>query len=105
MLKALLQLAAAQGKQGIAQKLVNAGAEVGDALHAAVGSGHVDVAGGPLESGAHPSTRRRHGETRRHVAARFGLTEMVELLLLKGADTEEVDNDARTPLSLYCSIS
>ena len=44
LLKAPLEHAARQGKRGLAQKLVGAGAETGDALHEAARHGHADVA-------------------------------------------------------------
>ena len=55
-----------------------------------------------LESGAAPvsakDTCRSGGLTPLHVAALLGKTEIVELLLLKGADKDVLDDDKCTPL-------
>eukprot|EP00752_Nemacystus_decipiens_P011995 g10634.t1 len=99
LLRAPLEHAARQGNRGLALKLVKAGAEIGEALHAAVGSGYGDIMGDLLENGASVAAKDRcSGSTPLHVAAQGGQPEMVQLLLLKGADKDAMDNAGRTPI-------
>eukprot|EP00752_Nemacystus_decipiens_P016350 g14622.t1 len=100
LLKAPLERAAVKGKRGLAQKLVGAGADVGDSLHAAVGGGHVDIVSDLLESGASTAAKDGSGDTPLHVAVEHGEAEMVQLLLLKGADKDSFDSHGMTPLYL-----
>ena len=100
LLKAPLERAAFQGNRGLAQKLLRAGAEIGEALHAAAQGGHDEVANDLLENGASINAKNENGLTPLHDAARRGYTDMVQLLLLKGADKDALDNRGRTPLYL-----
>lgn len=91
LLKAPLERAAQHGDQGLAQKLVEAGAEMGCALHKAVLAEHGDIANNLLENGALIDGKDTHGFTPLRVAARNGDAQMMRLLLLKGADKDELD--------------
>lgn len=96
MLNFLLRAAAANGKRDLAQKLVRAGAEIGDALHEAVGGRHPDVVNDLLECGASIDTKdSRFGMSPLHFARE---ADIVQLLLLKGADKDAVDSHEYTPL-------
>ena len=103
LLRGPLELAAGQGNGGLARSLVEAGAQIGDALHAAVGGGHVEVVHNLLDNGA--SVDAKHtvfgsfGSTPLHVAAREGKPEMARLLMLNGASTDILHTRNRlTPL-------
>lgn len=87
MLKAPLKDVVHEGNIGLAHKLLGAGAEVGDALHEAVKGGHGDVVNGFLEIGAPVAAKdtSAFGNTPLHIAARQGNTELVQLLVRKGA--------------------
>lgn len=96
-----LERAAAKGSRGVAQKLVKARAEIGDALHGAAGAGHAEVAGDLLEAGASIAATDSGGRTPLHNAARGGKTEMVRLFLLKGACIDVLDDSlCASPLFL-----
>ncbi len=99
LLKRPLERAARQGNRGLAQKLVTAGAQIGTALHEAVGGGHGELVNDLLERGVYIDVKdTASGRTALHVAAREGRTEMVELLMLKGADKDSFDKKKSTPL-------
>ena len=73
-----------------------AGAKIGDALHAAVRGGHGGVVNDLLDSGASVAAQdAENGRTPLHVAAIEGLQEMVQLLIVKGADKHSFDKDQR----------
>lgn len=97
-----LEHAAAQGDAGLVDKLVEAGAGVGVAVHDAVVGGHVEIVNNLLESGASPKEKDTRGNTPLHAAAaaKHGKQEMVKLLLLTGADKDALGNDGWTPLQL-----
>lgn len=95
-----LERAVAQGNRGLAQKLVEAGATTGYALHEAVRGGHGDILEDLVDSGASHVVKGDIGETALHIAAHRGETAMVRLLLCKGADRDALDTDDRTPLYL-----
>ena len=101
-LAAPLEHAVTKGNRGLAQKLVEAGAEVGNALHEVVRGGHREFMNDLLESGASLAIKDKDGRTPLHIAAYQGATEMVQLLLAKGADrSRDVrDNEYKTPLHL-----
>lgn len=87
--------------RGLAQKLLGAGAEIGDGLHDAIWGGHEDIASDLLKSGAPTDakdTSRRGGYTPLHVAAMRGQTKVVQLPLLNGADKDALDDEEHTPL-------
>jgi len=69
------------------------------ALHIAAGTGHADVARALLEGGAKPDVKGLDaGFTPLHFAVLKGHREVVEVLLLMGADANAVDNKGVTPL-------
>ena len=99
LLSAALELAAGLGSSGLAQKLVGAGAQIGDALHQAAGVGHGEMVTELLENGASINAKHsKNGRTPLHLAAEYGEEEMVKLLILKGADKNTLDNSETTPL-------
>lgn len=100
LLKVPLERAAAQGNRGLAQNLVEAGAEIGGALCEAVLGGHGDIVEDLLESGASVVSVNTGGKTPLHHAAHQGETGMVKVLLLKGADKDALDSLTLTPLYL-----
>ena len=100
LLTASLEHAAAKGKRELAQRLVGAGAKVGNALHEAIRGGHGDIASDLVESGASLAAKDGDGFPPLHVAALWGETEVAQLLMLKGADKDAFDEGNWTPLSL-----
>lgn len=98
LLKAPLNRAAALGNRGLARKLVQAGADIGNALHAAAWGGHRDIVNDFLLNGESVGVKDTNGCTPLHVAARRGKAEIVRLLLLNGADINALDNQEWTPL-------
>ena len=101
-LRTLLERAAAQGDAVLVDKLMEAGAGFGYAVDEAVGSGHLVIVNKLLERGAtlDLGSRNRHGVTPLHVAAEHGKQEMVQFLLLKGADKDAVDVYGCSPLHM-----
>ena len=61
--------------------------------------GNVDRVRDLLDRGAHVDVRKYKGQTALHCAAKAGFTEIVALLLDRGADVHAVDDDSRTPLA------
>ena len=104
LLKGSLELAAGQGRRDLAQKLLEAGAQIGDALHAAVRGGHGEVVTDLLGGGAPIDAKSGggSGQTPLHVAAEQGKPKIVQLLMLKGADKDAMDSIKGTPL--YSSV-
>lgn len=101
LLRAALEGAAAKDNIQLAQRLIGAGAEAGDALDDAVEGGHGEIMRGFLESGASLTAKDVCGFTPPlHVAALQGETEMVKLLALKGADNDVFDKMERVLLCL-----
>ena len=92
LLKGPLESAVGLGNRGLAQKLVEAGAEIGEtALYMAVRGEHGDIVNDFLDNGA-PLNGKYHGlKTPLHVAAEEGKTAMVELLLLRGAHIDVLE--------------
>ena len=97
-----LEHAAAKGDIGLVDRLVEAGAGVGVAVHDAVVGGHVEIVNNLLESGASPAEKDSNGNTPLHAAAaaEHGKHEIANLLLLKGADKNGLGNNGWTPLQL-----
>eukprot|EP00903_Cladosiphon_okamuranus_P017407 g16031.t1 len=95
LLKAPLERAASKGNRGIVKQLVRAGAELGQALHEAIGGGHGEIATDLLESGASIDAKDTEGNTPIHVAAYEGETEIVRHLLLKGANEDKFEGGFR----------
>ena len=102
LLRAPLERAAGQGNRGLAQKLLRAGAERGDALNAAVRGGHGEIVNDLLDEGASVNDTYFSSYTPLHFAALEGRTEMVQLLLLKGAHINGIFGPC-TPLFLAVS--
>ncbi|CBJ33147.1 ankyrin repeat protein [Ectocarpus siliculosus] len=99
-LAAPLESAVARGDEGLAQKLVQAGAKIGGvALHEAVRRGHIAIAELLLENGASVHDDEDDYGTPLHAAAEGGSVEAARLLLLNGADIDDQDCDHTTPLS------
>lgn len=99
-LKALLELAVTKGERDLAQRLLRAGARIGDALHNVVDGGYGEIVSDLLENGASPAAKSTQGRAPLRVAAEWGQTEMVQLLLMIGEDNDALDNEEYSPLSL-----
>lgn len=93
-----LERAAAEGKRGLAQRLVGKGAEIGNALHAAVRGGHGEIVNDLLESEASFADKGTQGRTPLHVAAQDGHLEMLRVAIEHGADVEAAGPINMTPL-------
>ena len=99
LLKGPLEYAAGQGNRDLAQKLVEAGADIGDALHTAIFGGHKEMVTDLLENGASANAKdATNGYTPLHVAAEEFKPDMVQVLMLNGADKDPLDDDGWTPL-------
>ena len=88
-----------RGHREIVSDLVGAGAGIGDALHEAVRGGHGDIVSDLVESGA-SLAKGADGHTPLHNAVAWGETEIAKLLVLKGADKDAFDEGNWTPLYL-----
>lgn len=97
--------AALEGNRGLAQKLLAAGAAVGTALHAATVGGHREIANDLLDGRACVLAKDTNmlGETALEMAITTGQTEMMKLLLHKGAGIEALDSYRYTPLCVATS--
>lgn len=84
-------------KRGLSGK--NKRGQIGYPLHDAVRREDVEIVDRLLDSGLSLADTDAHGSTPLHIAA-TRRPEMVELLLLKGADKDVFDNVCRTPLYL-----
>ena len=102
-----LQLACAGGHSGVAELLIQHGAELErktpdgmGALHVACRYGHTDTARLLLEKGADVEARQNTGFTVRplHVAAFYGHAALVQLLMTFQAQTEAADRSGWLPL-------
>ncbi|CAN0016333.1 unnamed protein product [Scytosiphon promiscuus] len=98
LLQAALESAAAYGDQDLARKLLYAGADTGTAVHHATRSGHGNIVGFLLESGASTSTEDGDGGTPLHLAAENGRLDIVRSLLVHGANHDALDRQSKTPL-------
>ncbi|CAM9441344.1 unnamed protein product, partial [Ectocarpus sp. 12 AP-2014] len=99
-LAAPLESAVVRGHEGLARKLVQAGAKIGGvALHETVRRGHIAMAELLLENGASVHDEEDDYGTPLHAAAEGGSVEAARLLLLKGADIDLEDGNHTTPLS------
>lgn len=90
VLEVPLQRAAYEGDEGLVQKLVEAEAETGIALHKAIVGGHREIVNILLENGASIETAFE-GNKPLHVAAEAGDAEIMRSLLRRGADKDELD--------------
>ncbi|CBJ48667.1 ankyrin repeat protein [Ectocarpus siliculosus] len=98
-LAAPLESAVVSGHEGLARKLVQAGAKVGGvALHETVRRGHIAMAELLLENGASVHDDEDDYGTPLHAAAEGGSVETARLLLLNGADIDYQDGNHSTPL-------
>lgn len=100
LLRAPLELTAGRGNRGLAQKLVRAGAEIGNALHEAAGGGHEGIVNDLLAGGASVTALDRAGDTPLHSAAQKGKREIVSILVLKGGGKDVVNLFDLSPLHL-----
>jgi ankyrin repeat protein len=99
-----LHRAASDGAARVARALLAHGAAVNDGagegwtpLHcAAAYRGGCAVAKALLDGGANVNAPGHHGETPLHCAVGWGNTDIVELLLVRGADVTLRDNDGQT---------
>jgi len=75
-------------------------------LHAALFGRQIDTARLLIEGGADVNTKRggkgwpRAGWTALHYAAGYGMIELIELLLARGAGLDTLDDEGRTPLAV-----
>ena len=99
-----LRRAVSRGNRYFLQKLIKARAGLGDALHEAVEGGYEGIANDLLEAGAEAETEDESGRTPLHLAALKGQTEMVQLLMLKGADKDALTADTRKFPPLFLAI-
>lgn len=97
-LRVPLESAASLGDIVVAQKLVEAGAEIGTAVHEAIWSRHDELVEYLLGSPASAASKDENKRTPLHIAALIGSERMVRLLLLKGADVESLDKRGETPI-------
>eukprot|EP00752_Nemacystus_decipiens_P013080 g11569.t1 len=95
-----LERAAAEGDAGLVDKLIEARADTGRALHEAGKLGHLGVVNQLLAGGASPEEVDTNGFTPLYVAARHGQVETVQLLLLKDADKNATGFTDWTPLHI-----
>ena len=98
LLKAPLEHALSQGNRGLAQKLVRAGAEAGEAPRSAVPRGHEDIVDHLLGCGA--SLAAAAGKSLLHHAVEEDNMEVVQLLLLRDVEKDAKDDTGCTPLYL-----
>lgn len=99
-----LERAAGDGNGGLAQKLIKAGAEMGFALYAAIGSGHREVVNTLLENGAPVSDKDSQGFAPLHVAAQAGDAEMLRSLLCRGAEKDGLGPQGNTALHMAAQL-
>eukprot|EP00752_Nemacystus_decipiens_P008428 g7532.t1 len=93
-----LELAAAQRNREVAAKLVNAGAAIAGAVHAAVRGGSERMVSFLLKNGGSPGDPDHKGETPLQAAVRVGSEKMTRSLLLRGADPNAVSRSGGMPL-------
>jgi cytohesin len=102
-----LGVAAIVGDKGLAEALIDKGADVNGKrganetpLHAAIAEKHRDVAELLINKGANVNARNMSQRTPLHFLASFtDDRELAELMIAKGADVNAMDKDGRTPLA------
>ncbi|CAN0192012.1 unnamed protein product [Ectocarpus sp. 13 AM-2016] len=99
LMQPFLEHAAGRGDEHLTRKLVEAGAEIRTAVHAAVRGGHCEITEFLLESGASASASDEEGLTPLHLAAQADQGEIARLLLLRGVDQDSSSYEGRTPLN------
>lgn len=110
-----LALASHFGRTEVAAFLISRGANVNDVsrhdlklspLHAALFGRETEVARLLIDHGANVNAKRggaglpRAGWTALHYCAGFGFTKLAEYIIDRGADTNVVDDEGRTPLDV-----
>ncbi|CAM9382616.1 unnamed protein product, partial [Hapterophycus canaliculatus] len=75
-----LERAATEGDEGLTRRLLDAGADVGTAVHHTTESSHGAIVVFLLEKGAFVDTKDRDGNTPVHLAARTGSLEIARSL-------------------------
>ena len=104
-----LQVTAREGHTAAARALLAAGADATlrqdghgeSALGEAAVHGHVDMLMAMIEHGVDMTAAREHGVTALHMAASFGRTAAIDVLMAAGADIEaRLDVNRSTPLFL-----
>lgn len=101
LLEAPLECAAGEGDVGLSERLVEAGAGFGAALHVAVEGGHERIVDLLLETEACANSLNANGDTPLHLAAQHNRPKLARSLLLKGADKDRPGNTIGAPGSIH----
>lgn len=108
-MRSCVPIAARHGFNGVAQLLIDNGADLrnkdwkGDtALHEAAQNGQASTARLLLSSGATASSKGREGQTALHDAADKGFTEICGILIAHGAVLDHRDKSGKTALHCAC---
>ncbi len=98
--RSLLDIALSEGDIAITEILLDAGADVHQALHLtpAIQSGAVEKLRLLVKSGWETKQADEHGQTALHIAALYANQEIVRLLLEFGASVDRLDNMGHTAL-------
>ncbi len=106
LLEGPLERAARQGNRGLVEKLVRAGARMGDALHEAVLGGHGEIVTDLLENGASTNAQDTTcGQTPLRLAASRGDLDIIRATIEHGADVEAIDDNEATALHFAAAFN